>query len=182
MAAYKILIVDDDPSILRSLGAYFEKLGHEVFRAESGEQGIAEHERVHPDVTILDVFMPGMSGMEALEILRSRQATVIVLTGQGQLETAVEAMQLGAENFLVKPVDLGHLSVAVEKAAEKAALRRENLALKRRLHPNLKRRMVRIAILVVMIVASAGIGLLIGGGGKAEPARSPIPIPVDSLS
>jgi FixJ family two-component response regulator len=125
--------------------------------------------------------MPGMSGLEVLAILRSRRATVIMLTGKGQVETAVEAMRLGAENFLVKPVDLSHLGVAVEKAAEKSALRQENVALKRRLHPNVKRRLVRLGLLVLMIAVSASIGLLIGGSGKGERSRSPIPIPVDSV-
>ena len=181
MAAYKILFIDDDPSILRALGSYFEKLGHEVHRAESGEEGLRAFERVHPDVTILDYAMPGMSGLDVLEALRGRQAMVIMLTGLGQIETAVEAMRLGAENFLVKPVDLDHLSVAVEKAAEKAVLRRENVKLRRRLHPTLKRRLMRVALVVLLIAASASLGLLIGDAGQAERVRDPIPIPLDSV-
>ncbi len=83
MAKPSILLIDDDQAILSALGKYFERVGHVVHRAESGKEGIALHERVRPDVTVLDVFMPEMSGMEVLEVLRERNATVIMLTGQG---------------------------------------------------------------------------------------------------
>lgn len=176
MAAYKILFVDDDPSILKALGSYFEKLGHEVHRAHTGEVGLRIHERVHPDVTILDDAMPGMSGLDMLAALRGSQAMVIMLTGMGQIETAVEAMRLGAENFLVKPVDLDHLGIAVEKAVEKAVLRKENVKLRRRVHPALKRRMMRAALVVLLVAASASLGFLIGDSGQAERVRDPIPV------
>ena len=181
MAAYKILFIDGDSDILRALGAYFEKLGHEVYKAETGEEGLSVHERVHPHVTVLDLVLPGISGMEALEVLRSRQATVIMLTGRGQIEAAVEAMKLGVESFLVKPVDMKHLSVAVERAAEKTILRQDNIELKRRLHPNVRRRLIRFAVLVLLVAVSASAGMLIGGGGADDRPRNPMPIPVDSV-
>jgi len=180
VASYKILFIDDDPSILRSLGNYFEKLGHTVYRAATGEEGLATHEKVRPDVTVLDLVMPTMSGMEVLEVLGRRQATVIMLTGQGEIETAVEAIRLGAENFLVKPVDLGHLSAAIEKASEKSVLRRENVALRRQLNPSVKRRLSRLALLLLLVAISAGVGRAIGGSGGTERPRNPIPIPLDS--
>jgi two-component system response regulator HydG len=181
MAAYKILLIDDDPSLLRSIGLYFEKLGHHVDRAESGEDGLAAYERARPDVTILDYSMPGVSGLEVLESLRARQATVIMLTGKGQVDTAVEAMRMGAENFLVKPVDLSHLGVAVEKAVEKSLLRQENVVLQERLNPTIRRRLLRFGLLVLMIALSASVGMLIGGSGEEDRPRNPIPIPVDSV-
>jgi DNA-binding NtrC family response regulator len=180
MAKSKILFVDDDESILNALGGYFEKLGYEVYRAESGKEGIAVHERVRPDVTILDVFMPEMSGMEVLEVLRERDATVIMLTGQGEIEIAVQAMQLGAENFLTKPVDMDHLTATIEKAAEKAVLRRENVELKQRLRPSMKRQIVRIALLVLLVVVSAIVGKMIGGATEREDPRAVIPVPFDT--
>lgn len=180
MPAYKLLIVAGDQGTLRSLEAHFAKLGHEVFEAETGEQGLSLHERVEPHVTVLDLVLPGMSGMEVLEILRTRQASVIMLTGQGHVETAVEAMRLGAENFLVKPVDVGHLSVAVERAAEKTILRRENIELKSRLYPSFKRRLVRYALLAVLVVVSTGLGMLIGGIGGDDRPRNPAPTSIDS--
>ena len=87
-----ILLVDDDQNILKALGNYFERVGHVVHSAQSGKQAIALHERTRPDVTVLDVFMPEMSGLEVLEILRGRGAVVVMLTGQGEIEIAVRAM------------------------------------------------------------------------------------------
>ena len=181
MPAYPILFVDGDPSAMHALTDYFENLGHEVFTAETGEEGLSLHERAHPLVTVLDLEMPGMSGMEVLEILRERQASVIMLAGKGDIEAAVQAMRLGAENFLVKPIDPEHLSIAVERIAEKTTLRQENAELKRRFHPNLRRRLIRFALLVLLAAVSAGLGMLIGGGGGGNQPRSPAPIPVDSV-
>ncbi len=179
MARYRILFVDDEPAILKSLGEYFEKLGHEVHRAENGKAGIATYERVRPDVTVLDLKLPDISGMDVLQTIRRRNATVLMLTGYGEIETAVEAMRLGAENFLTKPVDLKHLAAAVEKAAEKSALRTENVELRRQLAPNLKRTMIRWGSVLALLAASALIGSLIGKAGQDRPER-PIPVPFDS--
>jgi CheY-like chemotaxis protein len=121
-----------------------------------------------------------MSGMEVLEILGRRQATVIVLTGQGEIETAVEAIRLGAENFLVKPVDLGQLSAAIEKASEKSLLRRDNVALKRQLNPSAKRCLTRLALLPLLVLVSAGVGRVFGDSGGTDRLRNPIPVPLDS--
>lgn len=180
MAKRKILFVDDDESILKALGRYYEKLGHEVHRASSGMEAIAIHERVRPDVTILDVFMPEMSGMEVLEVLRKRDAIVIMLTGQGEIEIAVKAMQLGAENFLTKPVDMDHLTATIEKAAEKAVLRTENVELKRRLRPSIKRQLMRVALFALLVVASAIVGSMIGETKEREDPRAVIPVPLDT--
>ena len=135
MASHKVLFIDDDPDVLRTLGDYFEKAGHQVHRAASGKEGIALWEQVKPDVTILDLYMPEMNGIEVLGILRKRRAVVIMLTAYGDIDSAVEAMRLGAENFLSKPIEMSHLMQAVEKAAEKAALREEVVELRARLSP-----------------------------------------------
>jgi DNA-binding NtrC family response regulator len=177
MATYRILFVDDDPQVLKSLGGYFEKLGHEVFRAASGKEGLKLYDAHHPDVVVLDLFMPEMSGMEVLEILARRQAMVIMLTGYGELENAIEAMRLGAENFLTKPVDMAHLVAAVTKAAEKGALRVENVELKERLKPSVRRRMVRWGALLLLILISLWLGRWIGG--EEEGRVAPIPVPLN---
>lgn len=180
--AYRILFVDDDPSVLRALGGYFERLGHEIHRAASGKEGIAVYERVRPDVTVLDLSMPEMSGMKVLEVLRRQSATVIMLTAYGEIESAVEAMRLGAENFLIKPVDMPHLVAAVERAAEKNQLRSENTELRRRLRPTLRRRLLQVGLLAALITVSLSLGSFIGGDAVESPRpRMPIPVPVDSL-
>jgi DNA-binding NtrC family response regulator len=180
MAKCSILLIDDDRSILDALGKYFERLGHVVHTAQSGEAGIALHERTRPDVTILDYYMPGMSGLEVLEILRSRNAMVVMLTGRGEIDIAVKAMQLGAENFLTKPVDMNHLVATVEKAAEKATLKRENVELKRRLRPSMKRQAIRVALFALLVLAAALVGRMIGGTRDAADQRAIIPVPLDT--
>jgi len=178
---YRLLFVDDEEPVRRSLGKYFRELGHDVHLAASGKEGIALHQTVEPHVVVLDLRMPGMSGLEVLEVLRKRDATVIMLTGHGEIETAVEAMRLGAENFLQKPIDLKHLAAAVGKAGEKADLRRENRELRARLSPSLRRRLTQGALVIVLFVAALAVGALIGGERAERPTR-PIPIPVDTSS
>ncbi len=103
--------------------------GYEVTRELSGEAGLATFDRLRPEVVILDLRLPGMDGLEVLEHLRQRDAAVILLTGESDVATAVRAMQLGAENFLTKPVDMEHLAAATARVADKARLRRINEAL-----------------------------------------------------
>ena len=121
-----LLLIDDDVDVLRSIGNHFERLGYEVTRELSGEAGTATFERQHPDVVILDLRLPGMDGMEVLRHLRDRGAAVILLAGQSDGETAVRAMQQGADNFLTKPVDLEHLAAAVARVVDKVRLARVN--------------------------------------------------------
>jgi DNA-binding NtrC family response regulator len=180
MAKCSVLLIDDDESILRALSKYFERMGHVVHTAQSGEEGIALHERTQPDVTVLDYFMPGMSGLEVLEVLRSRNAMVIMLTGQGEIDIAVKAMKLGAENFLTKPVDMNHLTATIEKAAEKANLKRENFELKRRLRPSMKRQVIRVALFALLVLAAALVGKMIGGTTDTADRRAVIPVPLDT--
>lgn len=127
--ANSILIIDDDIALLQSLGAAFEHEGWDVHRELAGEAGLATFNRVLSDVVLVDLHLPGIDGLEVLDALNSSNAAVIVLTGDDHLPTAVRAMALGAENFLLKPVDLSHLLAAAARAAEKVRLRRVNQAL-----------------------------------------------------
>jgi DNA-binding NtrC family response regulator len=130
-----ILIVDDDPDVLRAVGDYFERLGYEVLREASGEAAIEAYPRQRPDVVILDLRLPGMDGLQVLEELRRHDAAVLLLTAYGDIATAVRAMQLGAENFLTKPMDMPLLAAAVARAIEKVHLRRHNALLVAQLAP-----------------------------------------------
>ncbi len=127
--AASVLLIDDDVDVLRSIGKYLEQLGYEVTRELNGEAGLATYERLRPDVVILDLQLPGMDGMEVLERLREQDALVVLLTGMGDVSTAVQAIQMGAENFLTKPVAMDHLAAATARVADKARLRRVNQAL-----------------------------------------------------
>jgi DNA-binding NtrC family response regulator len=124
-----ILIIDDDVMVLRALGTFFEQRGWDVYRELTGEAGVATFERTLTDVVLVDLRLPGMDGFEVLEQLRGRETAVIVLTGDGDVPTAVRAMQSGAENFLIKPVDLSQLQVTADRAIEKVRLRRVNRTL-----------------------------------------------------
>ncbi len=121
-----ILLIDDEPDVIRSLGRYFERAGWEVHRAMTGEEGVRLYEAEHPDLVLLDIHMPGICGIDALEMMVPRDATVVMLTGNAEISAAVEAMQLGAENFITKPADAVHLEAVAVRASEKAVLRRAN--------------------------------------------------------
>jgi two-component system, NtrC family, nitrogen regulation response regulator NtrX len=124
-----ILLIDDDAAILRSLGAFFETRGWDTYRELTGEAGVETAERVQPDVVLLDLRLPGIDGLEVLDRLRGADAAIIIMSGDGDIASAVEAMRLGAETFLVKPMDLPLLQATVERAAEKVKLRRLNRTL-----------------------------------------------------
>ena len=129
-----LLLVDDDQSVLRAIGDYFERLGYEVVREATGDGGVEAFLRVRPDVVILDLNLPDASGLTVLERLRRENGAVILLTGAGDIQTAVRAMQLGAENFLTKPVDMAHLAAATARVAEKVRLSHQNALLRSRDH------------------------------------------------
>ena len=119
-----VLLIDDEAPITASLGLFFERSGgHTVHRAHTGEEGITLFRRVRPDLVLLDLRLPDMTGFQVLEQIREHQPVVIIMTGHGDVQQAVEAMQLGAENFLTKPVELDHLAVVAERGFEKARLR-----------------------------------------------------------
>ena len=118
-----ILIIDDEVPITASLGTFFERSGHTVHRAHTGAEGVAIFKRMRPDLVLLDLRLGDMTGFEVLEKIREHEPVVIMMTGHGDVEQAVKAMQLGAENFLTKPVELDHLAVVAERGLEKARLR-----------------------------------------------------------
>ena len=178
MTARRVLFIDDDDAILRVLSKYFETRGYQTFSASTGRKGISTFNRVMPDVTVLDLHMPDISGLNVLEELRPKRPMVIVLTGDGEIENAVEAMRRGAENFLTKPIEFKHLEAAVEKAAEKAALGRENVELRSRITTSFKRKVVSAVLFLLLLVASVILGSFIGGG-EAGPASAPIPVPLN---
>ena len=121
-----ILIIDDEPDITSTLARFFERSRHEVLVAHSAEEGLASYNRARPDLVLLDLHLPDASGLDVLATLCAEEAVVIMITGQGDIEVAVESMRAGAENFLAKPVELAHLGAAADRALEKAKLREMN--------------------------------------------------------
>jgi len=129
------LIVDDDPSVLEVVSRYFKRQEWQVQTALTVPTGLAQYEREHPDVVVLDLHTPGYTGLAAVDAWRAHDpnSVIVVLTGQGDMSVAVEAMRRGAESFLAKPVELEHLGAAVSAAVEKAKLSRHYTFLRDRL-------------------------------------------------
>jgi DNA-binding NtrC family response regulator len=127
-----LLIVDDDPDFRESLARRFVRRGFKVQEATHGEQALQLASLRQFDVILLDMMMPGLSGIQVLEQLKltNSESEVIMLTGQGTIETAVQAMKLGAYDFLTKPFPLNEIEVLIEKAYERQQLRKENEQLK----------------------------------------------------
>jgi DNA-binding NtrC family response regulator len=127
-----ILTVDDDDEFRGVVARRFQRRGYQVEHTGSPSQALAMAERQHFDVAILDIAMPEMDGIQLLERLRQidPDTQLIMLTGQGTIETAIRAMKLGAYDYLTKPCELAELEVQVERAYEKAQLARENQNLK----------------------------------------------------
>lgn len=121
-----IFVTDDEPALRNALVKRLSKRQHRVRAFQSGDELLAAVEQDIPDLILLDLKMPGMTGIEALEVLRSkaRDAVVIILTAYGTVEEAVEAMKLGAYDFLIKTVALEGVEPVVNRALEGLMLRR----------------------------------------------------------
>ena len=171
MQRIRVLFIDDDEAILKTLCAYFERQGHEALHASSGREGIRVWRESKPDVAVVDMAMPEVNGFDVLQAIRDDAAMIIVLTAYGDIESAMTAMELGAENFLTKPIEMEHLVHAVENAAEKAILRRENAELRSLIQPNLRRRLTKALMVIVLIASALAIGRLIGGTRDDLPPR-----------
>ncbi|GAC1513950.1 MAG: sigma-54 dependent transcriptional regulator [Gemmatimonadaceae bacterium] len=118
-----ILVIDDETQITTLLSTFYTRLGHHVVCAAAGREGIDAFYRSRPDLVVVDVKLPDMSGFDVLSALRPADPVVVMVTGHGEVRLAVEAMQQGAENFLTKPVELSHLGAVTDRALEKARLR-----------------------------------------------------------
>lgn len=127
-----LLFVDDDAEFRSIAARRFLKRGFHVQEAADGEEALSLAQRREFDVAIIDMRMPGMSGLEVLEKLRVShpECEAIILTGEGTVETAVQAMKLGAYDYLTKPFSLAELEVIVQKAYERHQLDKENKQLK----------------------------------------------------
>jgi DNA-binding NtrC family response regulator len=122
----RVLIVDDDPASRRLLEVRLRPLECDVASAGNGEQALSAIRKDLPDLLLLDLQMPRMGGIEVLRALRKEGIDVptIVITAHGSIETAVEAMKEGANDFITKPVDAKHFDIVVRKALEREGLKR----------------------------------------------------------
>jgi len=113
----ELLLVDDDAELREDMTRFFSRRGYSVCECGTAEQALSFADRRAFNVIVLDLMMPGMTGLEMLQQLRKRgtEADVVMLTSQGTIETAVEAMKLGACEFVTKPVRLDDLDILVQK-------------------------------------------------------------------
>ena len=123
----RILIVDDEAAMREVLELRLQEWGFEIFLAEEGMEGKEKAESCDPDIVISDIIMPQYSGMDLLRILRAGKPSrpIILMTAQATIDLAVEAMKLGAHDFITKPIDYSKLRAILESAETEIALRQE---------------------------------------------------------
>jgi len=129
----RILVVDDEAEIRRSVKMILEYEGYEVLEASSGPDAIAIVEREAPDLVFLDIKMPGMDGLDALQRIRTSNDAlpVVIISGHGTVSTAVEATKAGAFDFIEKPLTTERVLVTIRNALDRTRLADENRSLKR---------------------------------------------------
>jgi two-component system nitrogen regulation response regulator NtrX len=164
-----ILIIDDEASIRTSLDGALRDEGYRVRLAASGKEGIEAQRQEPADVIILDIWMPGMDGLETLKQLKAEwpDQAVIMMSGHGTIDTAVRATKLGAFDFLEKPPSLEKLLVLLQNAGSVRDLARENQALRKQIQRSRQligesEPMKRIQALIRQVAPTTG-SVLIGG-------------------
>ncbi|MGB9698122.1 MAG: sigma-54-dependent transcriptional regulator [Thermodesulfobacteriota bacterium] len=135
MANENILIIDDSPEIVTQFSNFLKEEGFEVETALDGQAGISKIEKRFYDLIVTDLKMPGLDGMQVLKYVQenSPDSICIILTGYGTVKNAVEAIKLGAFDYLTKPIKLDEILITLKRALEYRNLRRENINLKNQL-------------------------------------------------
>jgi two-component system nitrogen regulation response regulator NtrX len=129
-----LLIVDDEPSILQTLGGLLSDEGFEVSTAGNGYEALKKIENESPDLVLLDIWMPGIDGIETLKEIKKAapHIQVIIITGHGTIETAVRATKLGAFDLIEKPLSIDKILVAIHNALNFRRLEEENRYLRKK--------------------------------------------------
>ena len=176
-----ILIVDDEKSICQSLGSIQKDEGYEVLTAASGEEALKTIKEEPPSLVILDIWLPGIDGIETLKMIKSQypQIRVLMISGHGTIETAVKATKLGAFDFFEKPLSMEKVILVVNHVFELINLEEENKLLKQKISQDYELTGNSVPILelreMISIVAPTNAWILImgeNGTGKELVARS----------
>ena len=180
MSIHQILVVDDEKSVVAAISDVLQDEGFEVKSAYSGEKALEMIRHDMPDLVLLDVWLPGLDGMEILTKMReiNPHLGIIMISGHGNIETAVKATKLGAVNFIEKPLSLHRLIVEVQQALKQLSLEKENRELKKAIQQTQKlvgtsRHMAELRKLISIAGPSNGRVLISGesGTGKELAAR-----------
>ena len=177
-ASIKLLIAEDEKNLGLVLQKELSRLGHEVTLVHDGEAALQAARDADFDVALLDIMMPVMGGIEALRELRQQEQPpeVLMMTGHATVETALQAMKLGAYDYLTKPCHIRELEAILNKAYEKRQLRRENLILQSRLtykekSPDIivhSKKMTDVMSLVRKVATTNAIVLVTGESGTGK--------------
>ena len=132
-----VLVVDDDAAFRLILSGELERLGYQVVAVATGESALQEVVRLNPDVVLLDLRLPGLNGLEVMKRIReiSPASEVIMLTGHGSIDTAIESIRIGAFDYVVKPCPLDELQIRIQRALERRSLKQRANLLERGLTP-----------------------------------------------
>jgi two-component system nitrogen regulation response regulator NtrX len=176
-----VLVVDDEKGILETLSSIIEDEGYDVITASSGEEGLKMFLKHTPDLILLDIWMPDMDGIETLKKIRSKNkdVSIIMISGHSNIDTAVQAIKLGAYDFLEKPLSLDKVLILISRALEKQKLEKENIALKSSISEQWKivgesPKIVELQDKISKAAASMGRVIIYGesGAGKELVARA----------
>jgi len=123
----QVLLVDDEPGILRVLGISLADRGYRVLTAENGEEALRVFHEAHPEVILTDIKMPGMDGIELLKRIKaeSPNTEVIMITGHGEMELAIQSLKYDASDFITKPINDEALDIALRRALEKLSYKKK---------------------------------------------------------
>ncbi len=132
---YSVLVVDDEPGMREFLEIMLTKEGYEVSIASNGEEAIEKIGKESFDLAIVDIQMPGINGIEVLRNTREKNynTTIIMITAFASHESAIEAMKLGAYDYITKPFKIDEIKLVIRKSLDKNVLEKENTRLKKEL-------------------------------------------------
>lgn len=171
----KILIIDDEKSIRKTLREILEYEKYQVDEATEGMEGLALIQKEKYDVVLCDIKMPKMDGIELLDriILLSSDIPVVMISGHGTIETAVEAVKKGAFDFIAKPLDLNRLLVTIRNAMDKSTLVKETKVLKKKVNKTFdmvgqSKAIVHIQEMIERVAPTDARVLITGGNGSGK--------------
>jgi len=137
MKSPSLLLVDDDAAFRQVMAGELARFGYEIDSVGSGEEAIQRVAGAEPEVVLLDLRLPGMGGLETLKAIQAAAPAVevIMLTGHGSIDTAIESIRIGASDYVVKPCPLDELQIRIQRALERRTLRQRANILERGLTP-----------------------------------------------